>query len=248
MKSKLNIVFYIIIAILTIIAGLEGIYIFEHQDKTVEKEKIKYVGKNFLKENISYTKNEDLSLDAQIYKDDNMLLVTGKTGEKPIVNSKIFIEFYDVNEELVKKEECSIGILAANEKYVCLMSLPSISNDVYAGKILLSSEVNYFETDTSLYDKKLLNFTSSKSNNDETKVTTLTFESENPYENLHYFDGYVLVYKNNKALDAIYFSKDGSNLENGKITFSVLTGPSFEDNELKFMDYDNLEVVINNLY
>ena len=65
---------------------------------------------------------------------------------------------------------------------------------------------------------------------------------------LNYFDGYVLVSKKDKILDAIYFNISTSKVENDMINFSVLTGPSIENSEIKVTDYDKLEVIINNLY
>lgn len=248
MKNKLNIVFYITIVILTLIAGLEGMYILRNNKTPVEKEIIKYTGQQFLKENITYQKSDVLSINAQIYKNNNLLLIRAKTGKKSIANSKIFVEFYDEKEKLVTKEECDINILESNEEYVCIKGLPLMTDDTYAGKIIISSETDSYETDTKLHDKNLLDFKSSQIVDEETKITTLNFESENPYDELNYFDGYVLVSKKDKILDAIYFNISTSKVENDMINFSVLTGPSIENSEIKVTDYDKLEVIINNLY
>ncbi len=251
MKNKLNIVFYIVIGVLTVIAGLEGLYIFNHKNpssSSKDKEIVKYIGPNYLKENITYKNSDNLTLDAQIYKNNEMLLITAKTLEKPIINSKIYIEFYDANEKLVEKQECVINLLEANEKYACLKQMPKVSDDVYAGNIIISSEINYFETDSKTYDRDLAKFEASSNIDNTSKITTLNFESENPYEDLQYLDGYVLIYKNDKIKDVVYFNVNKTDITSDKIKFSIVTGPLLENNELKIVEYDKYEVVINNLY
>ena len=249
MKNKLNIIFYVVIGVLTIIAGLEGLYILNHKNSSLNnKETIKYIGPNYLKENIVYNKPDDISLDAQIYRENKMLLIKMSTKQN-IVNAKVNIEYFDEDNTSVKKDEVSIPILAASDDYAYNFSLPSVSSGKYAGKIVISVEKENYEEETNLYDQTLISFDATSNINEETKMTTFNLTADNPYEKINYCDGFILFYKNDMLLDVSYFNIDPiSNIINNKIIVPVVLNPIAEDGKMAPLGYDDFKVVINNLY
>ena len=244
MKNKLNIVFYIVIGVLTLIAGLEGMYIFEHKDSKIEtKEKIVYRGTKFLKENVKLDLPKEITIEASNFNYDNSLFLK-LNSTKNISKADMTIEYYDADSNLIKTEKQTIGLISKNADYGIVLSYPNLKIGTYSGDIKISMTAEYDE-DSAYLDQNLLKFTNTKSQNNENKETTVTIKSKNPYETFGLLVGYILLYKDGNLVDVSYAT---STLEGENITLKAVFAPIAKDGQMDFVEYDDVKLVINSLY
>ena len=245
MKNKVNIIFYIVIAIITIIAGIEGMYIFSHKpnDCNNSKEKIVYRGTKFLKENVEVDAPEDIKVNAYNLNDDNTLLLE-ITSSKSIYKSNSKIEYYDSNNNLVKEENIDVNLIPKDRPYALSLMYPKLEQGTYSGKIKVSIAPEYDDKLEAL-DEKLLELTTSATRNEATKETTVIMSGKNPYENFNLAAGYILLYKEGNLITANYAM---STIDGDNITIQAIFPPTVKDNELNFVEYDDVRLVINTLY
>ena len=168
--------------------------------------------------------------------------------EKTIVNSKLIVKYYDEKENLVNTDESNIGILSVNEPYVFNFVLPLMEPNVYAGKIVISLEKEYLENDVEFFDKSLLKFNYETSTNQTDSITNIVLTADNPFEKINYYDGYVIVYKDDVIEEISYISFENNKFENGKVINNVTLNPSIEDGKIVPLEFDKLDIIINNLY
>ena len=239
----------ILVILLVIIASLEGVYILKSKDtkpNCTEGQTVTiYKGHEFLIENIDNQLPDFIKLDNSVIINDSHTLLLTISTTKDIINSKITIEYYDEDNNLVDKSEQNIGVLLKNNEFIVESNIPEL-NDKYSGKIKLTMETTDFEkANYKGFDRTALKLETSSNSNPTTNELNISIQGTNPYEQkITELSGYVLLYEKDKIINRAYFTNDGDIETGADIKFNTTAYP-IDGNEIT---YDRLEVVINYLY
>ena len=254
MKKVKNIGIIIIIIVLILIASGEGIYILKIKNKTIscncEKPKNETVYKTheYLIENINNELPDFIKINKQTIIEQMHDLIIDISTDKSIIDSKMIIEYYDENAELVEKEEYAIGLLLKENNFIISSSIP-ILTDKYSGKIKVSMETNDFDSvnyEGESLDKSKLNLNATGSINLANNELNINITGTNNFnQKISNLSGYVLIYDKDKIINIAFFSAENEIAVGENININTKTFIPTDDTT---KNYDNLKVVINNLY
>ena len=249
MKNKKDLIYIIVIVLFALIIVGESIYIFKDKDikpNCKESQTVTiYKGHEFLLENIDNQLPDFIKLDNNVIINDGHTLLLTISTIKDIINSKITIEYYDENNNLVDKTEQNIGVLLKNNEFIVESNIPEL-NDKYSGKIKLTMETTDFEeANYEGFDRTALKLETSSNSNPTTNELNISIQGTNPYnQKITELSGYVLLYEKDKIINRAYFTNEGEIAAGAEIKFNIKAYPIY-GNEIT---YDRLEVVINYLY
>ena len=248
MERIKNIGIVILIVLLILIAGLEGFYIIKSkEDKCVEKEPVTiYKGHEYLVENIQNELPEHIKLNNYTIINEGHTMVLDLSSNKDIVNSKIAIEYYDENNNLVLKDEQEINILFKDNEFVVVSNTPELK-DKYSGNVKISMQTNDFNVvNYSGLDKSNLKLDSSTNVDPNTKELAINVKGSNPFsEKINDISGYVLLYEQEKIINIAYFNNEETIMSSSNFDLEARIYYLIENNEIT---YDSMKIVINYLY
>ena len=232
----------IIIAILALVVIIEGIFLLKKDSKgeplEVENKSLMYTNDNV----ISKISN-DFDVDYSIYRDGKSMLLKITSLDKDILTSTVNVVFKNDNNVVIDNITTYTGALVKDNVYAINLNVPNVT-DGYAGDIEITINPTYVQNKTTFLDKNQLNLNHSEIINDD-KSITMTVSGVNPFEQtISMLSGLAIFYNNSEVVYVTRFSQ--SDITSGnEINIDVDISPDENGN---LLTYDNVEIIINELY
>lgn len=227
----------IIIALIFIALLVAGLLIWQKVKPTISSN----LSKTYTKENIKINKKDDIELEYNIY--DKYIGIVIKSINKDISRSRFNFDYKDNKGNIIKTEVKELLYMKNGLKYVLTTELPEVND--YVGDIIISIDCEYTENLEEIYPRNLLKLEMNKEIIDTTKITKMTLTGDNIYKkDLKLIYGAIVLYKNKEIINVGYFYKENITAID-KIILETNFNSINENNELKEIEYDNYETIIN---
>lgn len=183
--------------------------------------------------------NNDLTINYLFSADDNIILeITNK--DKAIDDATINIAIYDNKNRLLGVEKKNIHKFSKGQKNIYKISYDEIlpdSKDVKKVELTLTNTNYEYSNETSYIDQVKGNITKSTDEELNIKITN------NSGKKIDLLDASIVFYKNGKIIDLYSILADNVDSEfTDKIYVPLISN---KDGKMKYIDYDDVEIIIN---
>ena len=232
----------IVIIVLALVVVIEGIFLLkkDSDDKPIKNEEKSTVYTN---DSVILKVSNDIDVEYEIYNNNQSMLLKFTSKQKNIMTSDITVVFKNANDEVVDEFTTPTGALIKHDTYAINLNVPKITDD-YAGNIEITITPEYLNEEMSFYDKSLIKLNHTETNNEDNSIT-MNLIGTNPFEgDISMIQGLIVLTNKEEIVQVSKFAQNDITSGN-EINIDVGISPDEKGNLLK---YDNVEIIINELY
>lgn len=232
----------IIIIVLALLAIIEGILLLK-KDSNNEPFKPEEKSTIYTNDNVVSKVSNDINVESLIYRNGKSMLLKLTSLEKDIMTSNVTVTFKNDNNEVINTFSTPTGFLVKDDPYVININVPDITSG-YAGDIEVTIMPTYLNEETSFYDKSLVKLNHTETNNEDNSIT-MNLTGTNPFEgDISMIQGLIILTNDQFVVQVANFAQ--SDITSGnEINIDVDISPDENGN---LLTYDNVEIIINELY
>ena len=232
----------IIIIVLALLAIIEGILLLK-KDSNNEPFKPEEKSTIYTNDNVVSKVSNDINVESLIYRNGKSMLLKLTSLEKDIMTSNVTVTFKNDNNEVINTFSTPTGFLVKDDPYAININVPDITNG-YAGDIEVTIMPTYLNEETSFYDKSLVKLNHTETNNEDNSIT-MNLTGTNPFEgDISMIQGLIILTNDQFVVQVANFAQ--SDITSGnEINIDVDISPDENGN---LLTYDNVEIIINELY
>ena len=229
-----NLTIIIVMGVIILILG--GLLIFKKNSSSTT-----YIKNVYNDENIIINEDNNTKSHANIFNNhQNMLIET--TSSQKIKTYNLKITYYDSENKEVNTEEYAYELNNLSQDYATIYVLPTLADDKYAGKIVIDITSEVID-DELKYNPVKFNIVASQNYSSEKNANTITLKATNPFDTkLQSVYGIVLVYQNNKLINAVQFNFYDIEAKKEMTTTALLYGEKYSN-----IDNYQLKIIINDI-
>lgn len=232
----------IIIIVLALLAIIEGILLLK-KDSNNEPLKPEEKSTIYTNDNVVSKVSNDINVESLIYRNGKSMLLKLTSLEKDIMTSNVTVTFKNDNNEVINTFSTPTGFLVKDDPYAININVPDITSG-YAGDIEVTIMPTYLNEETSFYDKSLVKLNHTETNNEDNSIT-MNLTGTNPFEgDISMIQGLIILTNDQFVVQVANFAQ--SDITSGnEINIDVDISPDENGN---LLTYDNVEIIINELY
>lgn len=232
----------IIIIVLALLAIIEGILLLK-KDSNNEPLKPEEKSTIYTNDNVVSKVSNDINVESLIYRNGKSMLLKLTSLEKDIMTSNVTVTFKNNNNEVINTFSTPTGFLVKDDPYAININVPDITSG-YAGDIEVTIMPTYLNEETSFYDKSLVKLNHTETNNEDNSIT-MNLTGTNPFEgDISMIQGLIILTNDQFVVQVANFAQ--SDITSGnEINIDVDISPDENGN---LLTYDNVEIIINELY
>ena len=232
----------IIIIVLALLAIIEGILLLK-KDSNNEPLKSEEKSTIYTNDNVVSKVSNDINVESLIYRNGKSMLLKLTSLEKDIMTSNVTVTFKNNNNEVINTFSTPTGFLVKDDPYAININVPDITSG-YAGDIEVTIMPTYLNEETSFYDKSLVKLNHTETNNEDNSIT-MNLTGTNPFEgDISMIQGLIILTNDQFVVQVANFAQ--SDITSGnEINIDVDISPDENGN---LLTYDNVEIIINELY
>ena len=232
----------IIIIVLALLAIIEGILLLK-KDSNNEPLKPEEKSTIYTNDNVVSKVSNDINVESLIYCNGKSMLLKLTSLEKDIMTSNVTVTFKNDNNEVINTFSTPTGFLVKDDPYAININVPDITSG-YAGDIEVTIMPTYLNEETSFYDKSLVKLNHTETNNEDNSIT-MNLTGTNPFEgDISMIQGLIILTNDQFVVQVANFAQ--SDITSGnEINIDVDISPDENGN---LLTYDNVEIIINELY
>lgn len=232
----------IVIIVLAVIVVVEGVFLLkkDSNDKPVENTEKSTVYTN---DSVISKVSNDINVEYVIYNNNQSMLLKFTSKEKDIMTSDVKVVFKNSNNEVIDEFTTPTGALVKNDTYAINLNIPKITED-YAGDIEITIVPEYLNEEITFYDKDLIKLNHIETNNEDNTIT-MNLTGSNPFEGrISMIQGLIVLSNKDEIVQVANFAQSDIEIGNA-INLNVVIAPDANGN---LLTYDNVEIIINELY